>query len=199
MWYLLTNDVYLFLLLHQHTMKKINYSSLSKIVGKCRQSLAKYYKELVDDEIISEDSNENIIVNDPFDLTTEELQFIRDHIFKDSSVYIAYHICKNRFPAKSDSEICKLIGVSRTSLCSIKKDVKKYDSTNYVYAIIYNNKIMYVGSTEHLDKRIQQHCQKRPFLTEDNFTILEKCDKVNRFDREAYYRQLFRPEWNINI
>ena len=196
MWHLLTNDMYLYLLINQHKIIKVNCSKLASEVGKTRQTLSKYYKELLDEDMVSEDGRGFIIVNDPFDLTEEELTFIKDHIFKEPAAYIGYYICKKRYPYKTDREICGIIGISHNCLKAFKQDIKNHDSKNYVYGIVYEGIIKYVGSTMHLDMRIAQHIDKRPFLTKDNFIILEECDKINRFDREAFYRQLFKPEWN---
>lgn len=80
-----------------------------------------------------------------------------------------------------------------------KSNEEENEVVNYIYAIILNKEIKYVGSTSDLVNRIQTHCNKRRFLTENNFIILEKCSRKNRFDRESFYRKLFNPEWNTII
>lgn len=75
----------------------------------------------------------------------------------------------------------------------------EYGIINYiVYAIIQKQHIVYIGSTENIELRIQQHCQKRKFLTQRDFIILEE-GFGNRYQREKYYIRLFNPEWNIAL
>jgi DNA-binding transcriptional regulator YhcF (GntR family) len=195
---LLTNEVYLYLLIHQHEFKKVSYVNLAKDMGKTRQTVSKYYQALLDEEVIEEDDKGKIYVNNIFNLSRDELKLIKEKYSKCSSNYIAYLICKNRYPEKTDREICNILEISEKSLEIIKEDIKISEDAidNYVYAIVQNKIIKYVGSTAHLTNRIERHCQNRPFLKNSDFIILEKCNKINRFERESFYRKLFKPEWN---
>jgi DNA-binding transcriptional ArsR family regulator len=194
---LLTNDLYLYLLVHQHQFEKVNYSELSKVLGKTRQTISKYYQVLLEEEVIEEDDLGFIVVNNLYSLNEEELNLIEKTILKYPSNYIAYLICKNRHPDYKDSVICNMLDISYKNFGILKQDLEiSNNMENYVYAIIQDKVIKYVGSTAHLTSRIESHCRKRPFLREQDFIILEKCNKIMRFDREAFYRQLFKPEWN---
>lgn len=84
-----------------------------------------------------------------------------------------------------------------------------YMITNYV-----NNK-RYIGSSIHVGQRLWEHRSylrhnkhDNPHLQrawnkygEDNFnyTILEKCSPDKRFEREQYYVDLLKPEYNICV
>jgi DNA-binding transcriptional ArsR family regulator len=192
----LTNELYLYLVLYSDTISKINFSDIAKKTGKTRQSISKYYKILLEENMITQEDN-NIIVDNRYELNKAEINFIRETFNIYPATYIAYIIYKERYPFETDESISRRLGVSRKKIDLYLADMKQNGKMkNYIYAIIQNQKIMYIGSTCCLNMRMEQHCRKRQFLKEKDFIILEECNKNNRFEREAYYRRKYLPELN---
>ena len=201
----LTNIMYLYLLIHQGYFEKVNYSKISKELGVTRQTLSKQYNSLLDKEMIIRDDFGFIRVKEVLEFDEEDLEFVRNKITDYPSSYIGYLLLKRRLLYETDASICSILKISEKFIKNYQQKIifdknnGEEDVVNYIYAIVLNKEIKYVGSTEDLINRIQIHCNKRKFLAENNFIILEKCSRKNRFDRESFYRKLFNPEWNTII
>lgn len=203
----LTNIMYLYLLIHQGYFEKVNYSKISKELGVTRQTLSKQYNSLLDKEMIIRDDFGFIRVKEVLEFDEEDLEFVRNKIIDYPSSYIGYLLLKRRLLNQTDASICNMLKISEKFIKNYQQKIifdkksneEENEVVNYIYAIILNKEIKYVGSTSDLVNRIQTHCNKRRFLTENNFIILEKCSRKNRFDRESFYRKLFNPEWNTII
>jgi hypothetical protein len=203
----LTNIMYLYLLIHQGYFEKVNYSKISKELGVTRQTLSKQYNSLLDKEMIIRDDFGFIRVKEVLEFDEEDLEFVRNKITDYPSSYIGYLLLKRRLLNQTDASICNMLKISEKFIKNYQQKIifdkksneEENEVVNYIYAIILNKEIKYVGSTSDLVNRIQTHCNKRRFLTENNFIILEKCSRKNRFDRESFYRKLFNPEWNTII
>lgn len=202
----LTNIMYLYLLIHQGHFEKINYSKVSKELGITRQTLSKQYNLLLNKEMIIRDDFGFIRVKEVLEFDEEDLEIIKNKIVEYPSSYIGYLLLKRRLLCETDASICNILKISEKNIKNYQQKIifdknngEEDNGVNYIYAIVLDKEIKYVGSTENLINRIQTHCNKRRFLTENNFIILEKCSKKDRFDRESFHRKLFNPEWNIII
>ena len=201
----LTNIMYLYLLIHQGHFEKVNYSKISKELGVTRQTLSKQYNSLLDNEMIIKDDFGFIKVKEVLEFDEEDLEIIKNKIVEYPSSYIGYLLLKRRLLYETDASICSILKISEKFIKNYQQKIifdknnGEEDVVNYIYAIVLNKEIKYVGSTEDLINRIQIHCNKRKFLAENNFIILEKCSRKNRFDRESFYRKLFNPELNTII
>lgn len=82
-----------------------------------------------------------------------------------------------------------------------------------IYKIIYNDKIVYIGSSINIHKRWKQHIsalkhnKHKNFLLQRiynkggndslNFYIIEECNKENLIKREQYYIDTYKPYCNL--
>lgn len=79
----------------------------------------------------------------------------------------------------------------------ILDDEKNTIKASFIYGIVQNNKIVYVGSTDNFEERRNQHLNKKPFLKLNDIILLTKTSKKNRFQIERLLIKLLNPEWNI--
>lgn len=77
---------------------------------------------------------------------------------------------------------------------------KKYDKFEcyYIYLLIKNKEVVYVGRTNNLDNRIKSH--KRQGKDFDEVKIMEIGNDVNAYDltelAEYYYIKKYKPKYN---
>ena len=95
---------------------------------------------------------------------------------------------------KRRKEIEKKYGISVKTL---KNEETKDDNFCYIYGIVIDGVLEYVGSTNNLELRKKQHISRRPFLKDENFIILKKLSSQDKLDEEKLNIKLYNPEWNI--
>lgn len=187
------NKLYLHLLLYYNEDNKTyTYSSLAKEIGWNRQTVSKYFKELEKEGII-EKKGSYISVKNIYNLNLEKLKQLYESNLTDKKIIET--LDKSLHPKSAIEYYNEDVPV----LKPYNEMFDKYGTINYIiYAIIQEHRIVYIGSTENIKTRIQQHCQKRKFLTSKDFIILEE-GLGSRYQREKYYIRLFNPEWNIAL
>lgn len=65
----------------------------------------------------------------------------------------------------------------------------------YLYFLIRKDKIVYIGSTSNIDKRINQHLIDKNF---DTYKYIETKSKDTVLSNESFYIQKYQPKLNIN-
>jgi len=63
---------------------------------------------------------------------------------------------------------------------------------NYIYFLLKDNQVVYVGQTKKGVKRIFEHCSDKVF---DSYTMIE-CSVSKLNETEAYYITKFNPKYN---
>ena len=66
---------------------------------------------------------------------------------------------------------------------------------NYIYFLLKDNVVVYVGQTTQGVQRIFAHCNDKVF---DSFNMIE-CSKKKLDETEAYYITKFNPKYNIQL
>lgn len=198
MWELLKNDLYLFLLMHQHEYEGVNYQRLAEPLGKTRQTIQKYFMVLLEEDVINVDERGLIVVDDIYNLNQEEMDIIKEYYGHYSSYFIAYTIYKMRFPLDSDSKMGRMLNLNRMTIAKYKKKSEKLEIDNScIYAIVNNRIIKYVaGTTRPFNIEIKEQRRLRGYVNDKDFIILEKCNVDNVEERERFYIDLFKPVWN---
>lgn len=131
---LLTNSTYLYLI--ENKPIKWNYSQLSRELGITRQTISKEYDEFKDLE------NWNTLF-DIQDFHNEEPNKIK------RAVLILEDL---RPDIETTAEKAEALGVARSSVY-----VKTVESFGCVYKIVYNNEVIYIGSTKNFEQRKKSH------------------------------------------
>lgn len=187
------NKLYLHLLLYYNEESKTyTYSSLAKEIGWNRQTVSKYFK-ILEKEGIVEKKGSCIFVKNIYNLNLKKVKELYESNLTDKN--IIEMLDKNLHPKTAIEYYNENIPILKPN----NEMFDKYEITNYViYAIIQKQRIVYVGSTKNIETRIQQHCQKRTFLTSRDFIILEE-GFGDRYQREKYYVRLFNPKWNTML
>ena len=99
-----------------------------------------------------------------------------------------------KLPFNNRKEIEEKYGISVKTL---KNEETKDDNFCYIYGIVIDGVLEYVGSTNNLELRKKQHILRRPFLKDENFIILKKLSSQDKLDEEKSNIKLYNPEWNI--
>ena len=150
-----------------------SFVQLGKDVGISRQTASNKFKELVAQNLIELSDNNVVLVNNPLNIDVDILRYYLDTHENIDLVELKEAL----FGVSIDrNALIKELNIARSSLY--------LDKTKVVYGIISEGKIKYIGTTEHLKDRIQQHIKKRPFLTPANFIILKDEVGKNNFNIE---------------
>lgn len=188
---LIKNKVYLYLLAFYDGCPLPPSTVLAKQIGITRQTVSKKYKELKDTEIITITSSETIIVKNEYNI---DKNVLKNFLQNNSNYSYETLLSILKLPFNNRKEIEERYGISVKTL---KNEETKDDNFCYIYGIVINGVLEYVGSTNNLELRKKQHILRRPFLKDENFIILKKLSSQDKLDEEKLNIKLYNPEWNI--
>ena len=188
---LIKNKVYLYLLAFYDGCPLPPSTVLAKQIGITRQTVSKKYKELKDTEIITITPSETIVVKNEYNI---DKNVLKNFLQNNSNYSYESLLSILKLPFNNRKEIEEKYGISVKTL---KNEETKDDNFCYIYGIVINGVLEYVGSTNNLELRKKQHILRRPFLKDENFIILKKLSSQNKLDEEKLNIKLYNPEWNI--
>ena len=188
---LIKNKVYLYLLAFYDGCPLPPSTVLAKQIGITRQTVSKKYKELKDTEIITITPSETIIVKNEYNI---DKNVLKNFLQNNSNYSYEALLSILKLPFNNRKEIEKKYGISVKTL---KNEETKDDNFCYIYGIVIDGVLEYVGSTNNLELRKKQHILRRPFLKNENFIILKKLSSQDKLDEEKLNIKLYNPEWNI--
>lgn len=188
---LIKNKVYLYLLAFYDGCPLPPSTVLAKQIGITRQTVSKKYKELKDTEIITITPSETIIVKNEYNI---DKNVLKNFLQNNSNYSYETLLSILKLPFNNRKEIEEKYGISVKTL---KNEETKDDNFCYIYGIVINGVLEYVGSTNNLELRKKQHILRRPFLKDENFIILKKLSSQDKLDEEKLNIKLYNPEWNI--
>lgn len=188
---LIKNKVYLYLLAFYDGCPLPPSTVLAKQIGITRQTVSKKYKELKDTEIITITPSETIIVKNEYNI---DKNVLKNFLQNNSNYGYEALLSILKLPFNNRKEIEERYGISVKTL---KNEETKDDNFCYIYGIVINGVLEYVGSTNNLELRKKQHILRRPFLKDENFIILKKLSSQDKLDEEKLNIKLYNPEWNI--
>lgn len=187
---MLKNKPYLFLLAYYNEEKMPSYQTLGEKIGMSRQTVSKKIKELENDKYIEIDNEGYVFVDNSLNILEDELRIILEKnnykiedivkLVEDSEKY-------------TKTELARKLHMSRMALY---QEETKPDFC-VVYGIISEGILKYIGSSDRYDERIKEHILKRPFLTRDNFCVLQMCSSKDMLNIEKRLIKTLQPEWNI--
>lgn len=188
---LIKNKVYLYLLAFYDSCPLPPSTVLAKQIGITRQTVSKKYKELQENGILSFTKDNCIIMKNEYNINTITLK----NFLQNNSNY-TYESLLEAIGLMLDTrkDIERTYGISVRTL---KTDETKDNEYCYIYGIIVNGELEYVGSTNNFELRKKQHILRRPFLKDENFIILKKLSFQDKLDEEKLNIKLYNPEWNI--
>lgn len=188
---LIKNKVYLYLLAFYDSCPLPPSTVLAKQIGITRQTVSKKYKELQENGILSFTKDNCIIMKNEYNINTTILKsFLQNNSnYTYESLLEAIGLMLN-----TRKDIERTYGISVRTL---KTDETKNNGYCYIYGIIVNGELEYVGSTNNFELRKKQHILRRPFLKDENFIILKKLSFQDKLDEEKLNIKLYNPEWNI--
>lgn len=188
---LIKNKVYLYLLAFYDGCPLPPSTVLAKQIGITRQTVSKKYKELKDTEIITITPSETIIVKNEYNI---DKNVLKNFLQNNSNYSYEALLSILKLPFNNRKEIEEKYGISVKTL---KNEETKDDNFCYIYGIVIDGVLEYVGSTNNLELRKKQHILRRPFLKNENFIILKKLSSQDKLDEEKLNIKLYNPEWNI--
>jgi len=188
---LIKNKVYLYLLAFYDGYPLPPSTVLAKQIGITRQTVSKRYKELKDTGIISITPSETITVKNEYNI---DKNILKDFLQNNSNYTYESLLFVLNLPFNSRKEIEEKYGISVKTL---KNEESKDSNFCYIYGIVVNGELEYVGSTNNFEIRKKQHILRRPFLKDENFIILKKLSFQDKLDEEKLNIKLYNPEWNI--
>ena len=188
---LIKNKVYLYLLAFYDGCPLPPSTVLAKQIGITRQTVSKKYKELKDTEIITITPSETIVVKNEYNI---DKNVLKNFLQNNSNYSYESLLSILKLPFNNRKEIEEKYGISVKTL---KNEETKDDNFCYIYGIVINGVLEYVGSTNNLELRKKQHILRRPFLKDENFIILKKLSSQDKLDEEKLNIKLYNPEWNI--
>ncbi len=188
---LIKNKVYLYLLAFYDGCHLPPSTVLARQIGITRQTVSKKYKELKDTEIITITPSETIIVKNEYNI---DKNVLKNFLQNNSNYSYETLLSILKLPFNNRKEIEEKYGISVKTL---KNEETKDDNFCYIYGIVINGILEYVGSTNNLELRKKQHILRRPFLKDENFIILKKLSSQDKLDEEKLNIKLYNPEWNI--
>lgn len=188
---LIKNKVYLYLLAFYDGCPLPPSTVLAKQIGITRQTVSKKYKELKDMEIITITPSETIIIKNEYNI---DKNILKNFLQNNSNYTYEALLSILNLPFNNRKEIEERYGISVKTL---KNEETKDNNFCYIYGIVINGELEYVGSTNNLELRKKQHILRRPFLKDENFIILKKLSSQDKLDEEKLNIKLYNPEWNI--
>ena len=188
---LIKNKVYLYLLAFYDGCPLPPSTVLAKQIGITRQTVSKKYKELKDTEIITITPLETIVVKNEYNI---DKNVLKNFLQNNSNYSYESLLSILKLPFNNRKEIEEKYGISVKTL---KNEETKDDNFCYIYGIVIDGVLEYVGSTNNLELRKKQHILRRPFLKDENFIILKKLSSQDKLDEEKLNIKLYNPEWNI--
>lgn len=188
---LIKNKVYLYLLAFYDGCPLPPSTVLAKQIGITRQTVSKKYKELKDTEIITITPSETIIVKNEYNI---DKNVLKNFLQNNSNYSYEALLSILKLPFNNRKEIEEKYGISVKTL---KNEETKDNNFCYIYGIVIDGVLEYVGSTNNLELRKKQHILRRPFLKDENFIILKKLSSQDKLDEEKLNIKLYNPEWNI--
>lgn len=188
---LIKNKVYLYLLAFYDGCPLPPSTVLAKQIGITRQTVSKKYKELKDMEIITITPSETIIIKNEYNI---DKNILKNFLQNNSNYTYEALLSILNLPFNNRKEIEERYGISVKTL---KNEETKDNNFCYIYGIVINGELEYVGSTNNLELRKKQHILRRPFLKDENFIILKKLSSQDKLDEEKLNIKLYNPERNI--
>lgn len=188
---LIKNKVYLYLLAFYDGCPLPPSTVLAKQIGITRQTVSKKYKELKDTEIVTITPSETIVVKNEYNI---DKNVLKNFLQNNSNYSYEALLSILKLPFNNRKEIEEKYGISVKTL---KNEETKDDNFCYIYGIVIDGVLEYVGSTNNLELRKKQHILRRPFLKDENFIILKKLSSQDKLDEEKLNIKLYNPEWNI--
>lgn len=185
---LIKNKVYLYLLAFYDGCPLPPSTVLAKQIGITRQTVSKKYKELQENGILSFTKDKYIIIKNEYNINTIALK-----TFLQNNSNYTYESLLEATGLMLDTrkDIERTYGISVKTL---KTDETKDNEYCYIYCIIVNGELEYIGSTNNFEFRKKQHILRRPFLKDENFIILKKLSFQDKLDEEKLNIKLYNPE-----
>lgn len=188
---LIKNKVYLYLLAFYDSCPLPPSTVLAKQIGITRQTVSKKYKELKDTGIITITPSKTIIVKNEYNI---DKNVLKNFLQNNSNYTYETLLSILSLPFNNRKEIEEKYGISVKTL---KNEETKDNNFCYIYGIVTDGVLEYVGSTNNFEVRKKQHILRRPFLKDENFIILKKLSSQDKLDEEKLNIKLYNPEWNI--
>lgn len=188
---LIKNKVYLYLLAFYDGCPLPPSTVLAKQIGITRQTVSKKYKELKDTGILTITPLETIVVKNEYDI---DKNILKNFLQNNSNYTYEALLFVLSLPFNNRKEIEEKYGISVKTL---KNEETKDNNFCYIYGIVTDGVLEYVGSTNNFEVRKKQHILRRPFLKDENFIILKKLSFQDKLDEEKLNIKLYNPEWNI--
>lgn len=186
---LLKNKVYLYLLAFYNNKKKPSYSEISQNIDICRQTVSKKMQELINNGIVVITEDDNIQVDNVLQIDVNELKkLLEQRIYNPTKIAQLLLLKDENLTNDKLAETC---GVSRASFYN-----NQHANGTFIYGIVSEGQLKYIGSTDNMVERIKQHIKNRPFLKPDNFIILKQIFSTGRYSDEIELIHILQPEWN---
>lgn len=187
---MLKNKVYLHLLAFYNNKKKPSYQSLSREIDVSRQTISKKIQELINNNIVTIENDNTMRIKNVMQIDEVQLrEVLQQRIYNPTKLAKILIIKDDK--VITDVELAKQCGVSRALYYN-----NECANGTFIYGIVSEGQLKYVGSTDNLIERIKQHIKRRPFLKPDNFIILKQISLNGRYQDELDLIHILRPEWN---
>lgn len=187
---LIKNKVYLYLLAFYDKCTLPPTTALAKQIGITRQTVSKKYKELQDIGVLNIDDSKIISIKNEYNINKDQL---KDFLINNSNYSYETLLKALGLLLGTRKEIEEKYGISVKTL---KNEETKNTEYCYIYGIIMNEELEYIGSTNNFELRKKQHIIKRPYLKDENFIILKKLPFQEKLEEEKLNIKIYNPEWN---
>ena len=207
---LLLNQTYLYL--KQHPTNKPNFSQIAKKIGITRQTIAKEYAKIKE-----EDWDKFDIKDFHEDIDNKYKRALRIISDLDNKCYNLRELSEMlKISSETLSDYYSIIEHKKEDKKEDKKDKeedKKEDCFSAVYGCFYQGKLIYVGSTENYRKRVQSHLNNINSSPMKLYSYLKDKDindiefkpfitKINIIEYKELEKNLIRflkPECNVEF
>lgn len=187
---LIKNKVYLYLLAFYDGNPLPPATVLAKQIGITRQTVSKKYKELQESGVLSANDQNLIIIKNEYNIDKETL---KNFLQNNSNYTYESLLAATGLMLDTRKDIEREYGISVKTL---KNEETKDNEFCYIYGIVLNGELEYVGSTNNLDLRKKQHMARRSFLKDENFIIIKKLPYQDKLEAEKINIKTYNPDWN---
>ena len=202
----LRDRLYLVLLYRYNEKKLPSFSALAEEWGFSRQTVAKRFKMLEEEEIAVPIGGRKYTFVDFLeeeDITREEVKELLRKNYTDNQLGMIL-LSKIR-PETYEDEVHIMLDIGASTLDKkfrkdlfvdreIPPETEEDKTTHTIYGIIYGNRIKYVGYTDDYVKTIERLLKQYQELHRDSFLVLRQCG-----GERALYKSfvtLIKPEFN---
>lgn len=185
MYKLLTNTTYLYLIQHPEEHEQINYTKIAQETMRTRQTISSEYQYILNNHIDYQNNILNItnfyneIANPTqraiciyLDLTsgvTTKIQTARALGRGHAAIHTHWQAAYDYWEKTQQNKLSQIV--------------------SGVYAALYNNQIIYIGSTTNMNKRIKEHIKAIQNNTNDS-PIAQYCNENNISVEEITFQPL---------